>query len=91
MLYVDWLSLGSVLLSFVSLCWLLSLIVFCALFVVVFPRDVVFLRVVVVSFRGETERRIGVAVDAFLVDDGLKTRDGMTRLDILADLKGRGS
>ena len=90
-MYVDWLSLGSVLLFFVSLCWLLSLIVFCALFVVVFPRVVVFLRVVVVSFRGETERRIDVAVDAFLVDDGLKIRDGMTRLDILADLKGRGS
>ena len=76
---MDWLLLDSVMLLFVLL------VVFCLLFAVEF------LCVVVGSFRGETERRIGVVVEVVLLDNGLKTRDDCERLDILADLKGRGS
>ena len=46
------------------------------------------------SLRGDTERRIGVAVDVdLLIDDSvdLVMRDVGGRLDMLTDLEGRGS
>ena len=55
---------------------------------------VLWIGVVVVSLRCDTDRRIGVVVDVgLLIDDNVDRviRGAGGRLDILADLKGRGS